>query len=111
MPEMENKAFKDAPKGRTKMNRYYNETRYEKKAASALLAMLLRLFAMMQSACRSLRHSRAYTALVAVGAISLVLLSLGIVGGVESGALPFFCLLPLALAWPSAALLLHMSRK
>ena len=115
MPEMENKASLRCPKGNNKMNRYYHdsryETRYEKKASATLYALLLHMLSVMQSALTALRRSRAYTAVIAIGAVSLILLSLGIVGGVESGALPFICLLPLALAWPCAALFLHLSRK
>ncbi len=111
MPEMENKGIRETPRKEEKMNRYYHETRYEKKAASTLLSMLLHLLTVMQNALCALRRTRAYTAIVAIGAVALILVSLGIVGGVESGALPFLCLLPLALAWPCAALLLHLSRK
>ncbi len=93
------------------MNRYYSETRYEKSAQSSVFHLLLHLFTMLKNALVALRRTRAYTAVVAIGAVALILLSLGVVGGVESGALPFFCMLPLAFAWPCAALLLHLSRK
>ena len=101
------------------MNRAYSRKSYEKEWKDVTLASTLgtlsslfaRLVARLRCMMLALASTRAYTAVVAIGAVMLVLLTLGIAGGVESGRLPFMTLVPTAFAWPCAAFLLHLSRK
>ena len=68
------------------------------------------LFLLFAAIIRFLARPRVRIACTALSIVAVFLCSLGIVGGVETGALPFICLVPLLGLWALGAIGAYRAR-
>ena len=106
---------KSHPKGDKIMNRTLNPSTINRTAIGTQntenFAERDYLFIALLAVIRFFALPRVRAIITALTAMTAVIFTLGMVGGVETGGLPFVCLIPLTLLWGVGALYIHCSRK